>query len=139
MKEGAQELVLKGIWCRMQSQQIYKQSSLFSSHQISGATVGCRIVELHALYLRESVRDLSDIPVLVAMDRHAIGCPQGNHLTLDVESYPRHDGSYHLQVAFMAHSCQFSMTLPKLTLELFCMDAWYFLCAYFCVRSYKEL
>lgn len=88
MKEGAQELVLKGIWCRMQSQQIYKQSSLFSSHQISGATVGCRIVELHALYLRESVRDLSDIPVLVAMDRHAIGCPQGNHLTLDVQVIP---------------------------------------------------
>ena len=57
----------KGIWCREMSQQIYKQSSLFSSNQISGATVGCRIVELHALYLRESVRDLSDIPVLVAI------------------------------------------------------------------------
>ena len=92
-KEGTQKLVVNGIWCRQVSQQIYEQSSLckelleqdWSTLGVQCATKSCTILSPNH---RESVSDFSDIPVLVAMDRHAIGCPQGNHLTLDVQVIP---------------------------------------------------
>lgn len=101
-------------------------------HFISASTLGVQSATKSCMILspnhRESVSDLSDIHVLVAMDRHAIGCPQGNHLTLNVQVIPstRWVLPSPSTVAFMANTCHFYDSAQD-DPALFLMHAWYFL------------